>query len=61
MTYDGRGETAGSLYLFRRRPWRTQIGGVEVRKGQIGKLALPSASQLPTTAAEFFAPAGCRP
>lgn len=61
VTYDGRGETAGSLYLFRRRPWRTQIGGIEVRKGQIGKLALPSASQLPTTAAEFFAPAGCRP
>lgn len=61
LTYDGRGATAGSLWLFRRRPWRTQLGGVEVRKGQIGKLAVPSASQLATTAPAFFSRDGCLP
>lgn len=61
LTYDGRGATAGSLWLFRRRPWRTQIGGIEVRKGQIGKLAIPSASQLETTAPAFFSRQGCLP
>ncbi len=55
LEWDGEGEPAASVYLFRRRPAPRILAAVEVDLDLADSLALPSAAALDTTSREAFA------